>query len=200
MDFVKPDNEDGVVSSPPNKGLMRTLVCSPLPLKKTMQKVSSPLQNDTGPFVQQKMLYGIEDSHLCSRKDGRRILRCLEPTMSDPIVTQNYGAKSNVLATKDISRATKSTTPCASHSQGIVPRLWSTKKKHHLKTQLVHYEPLTPKCSDLCQTCSGISHMCKPLSTFDPPLYQNRILYHNFDEWIQSQCSSMVHPLVILVL
>ena len=73
MDFTKSDNEDGVVSSPPNKGLMRTLVCSPSPLKKTMRKVSSPLQNDSGPLVQQKKLYGIEDSHLCSRKGGGRI-------------------------------------------------------------------------------------------------------------------------------
>ena len=43
MDFAKPDNEDGVVSSPPNKSLMWTLVSSPLPLKKTMRKVNSPL-------------------------------------------------------------------------------------------------------------------------------------------------------------
>ena len=134
INFAKPDNEDGVVNSPPNKGLMRSLVCSPSPLKKTMRKVSSPLQNDSGPLVQQKKLYGIENSHLCSRKDGGRIQRWLEPTMSDPIVTQNYGAKSNMLAAKDISRATKSTIPCASHSQGIVPRLWLTKKKLHLKT------------------------------------------------------------------
>ena len=111
--------------------------------------------------------------------------------MSDPIVIQNYGAKSNVLATKDTSRATKSAIPRASHFQGIVPHLWSTKKKHQLKAQLVHCEPLTPKCSDLCQTCSGISHMCKPLSIFDPPLHQNRSPHHNFDEWFQSQCSSM---------
>ena len=108
--------------------------------------------------------------------------------MSDSLATQNYGARSNVLAIKDISRATKSTIPCASHSQGTVPRLWFTKHKHHLKTQLVHFEPLTPKCSGLC---SGISHMCKPLSTFDPSLHQNRNTHHNFDEWFQSQCSSM---------
>ena len=184
-------NEDGVVSSPPNKGLMQTLVCSPSLLKKTMRKVSSPLQNDSDPLVQQKRIYEIEDSHLCSRKDGGRIQRCLEPTMSDPIATQNYGATNNVLAAKDISRATKSTIPRASHSQGTVPRLWSTKKKHHLKTQLVHCEPLIPKCSDLCQTCSGISHVCKLLSTLNLPLHQNRSTHHNFDEWFQSQCCSM---------
>ena len=73
MDFAKSDNEDGVVSSSQNKGLMRTLVCSPSPLKKTMWKVSSPLQNDSDPLVQQKKLDGIEDSHLFSRKDGGRI-------------------------------------------------------------------------------------------------------------------------------
>ena len=111
--------------------------------------------------------------------------------MSDPLATQNYRAKSNVLAAKDISLATKSTIPRASHCQGIVPCLWFTKEKHHLKTQLLHCEPLTPKCSGLCQTCSGISHMCKPLSTFDPLLHQNRSTHHNFDEWFQSQCSSM---------
>ena len=46
MDFTKPDNEDGVVTSPPNKGLMRSLACSPSPLKKSMRKVKSPLQKD----------------------------------------------------------------------------------------------------------------------------------------------------------
>ena len=54
MDFIKPDNEDGVVSSPPNKGLMRSLACSPSPLKKSMPKVKSPLQKDSGPLLQQK--------------------------------------------------------------------------------------------------------------------------------------------------
>ena len=51
MDFTKPDNEDGVVSSPPNKGLMWSLACSPSPLKKTMRKVKSPLQKDSGHLV-----------------------------------------------------------------------------------------------------------------------------------------------------
>ena len=86
------------------------------------------------PLLQQKRIYGIEYRHLCSRKDGRRIQRCLEPTMSDLLATQNYGARSNVLAAKDISRATKSTIPRASHSQGTVLHLWFTKEKHHLKT------------------------------------------------------------------
>ena len=73
MDFTKLDNEDGVVTSPPKKGLMRSLACSPLPLKKSMRKVKSPLQKDNGPLLQQKRIYGIKDHHLCSRKDGGRI-------------------------------------------------------------------------------------------------------------------------------
>ena len=51
MDFAKPDNEDGVVNRLLNKGPMQTLMCFPSPLKKTMQKVNSPLLNECDPLV-----------------------------------------------------------------------------------------------------------------------------------------------------
>ena len=43
MDFTKLDNEDGSISSPPNRGLMWSLACFPSPLKKSLRKVKSPL-------------------------------------------------------------------------------------------------------------------------------------------------------------
>ena len=72
------------------------------------------------PFVQQIELYESQDDHLYSTKDGGRIQRCLESTMSDSIVTQNYEARSNVLALKDITQTTKSLISHVTHSQRIV--------------------------------------------------------------------------------
>ena len=48
------DDEDGVVNSPPNKRRVQSPVCSPSPLKKTLWKVNSRLQNQCGCLVLQK--------------------------------------------------------------------------------------------------------------------------------------------------